>query len=197
MDTTGISNGRPYLEITTRAAKLHIYNKRPTFRIRRVKPVMRVEKKAPTFKVNWLNVRAQTGRASALRMAEQQNDEAYKKTMEAIARISQKGDRLMQIQNKGNEFARISRERMREVIPDINIGLMPPQTLQMEWDIGYFRIEWSEHAMEIEWDVDTSPDIYVEPYVVEVRVRNHPPVRIKVNRSAVRNTIGGKVDKKV
>lgn len=196
MDTLSISSGRPTLDITTRPAKVYIRNRRPVFRVRRSRPVMHVEKKAPSFKVNWLNVRAQTGIEYSSQISDKYNDEAFKRAMEAISQISRRSKNSMLLENRGNPIAGISKERISAAVR-LNNAPRRIQNPQMEWDLGYFKVEWTDQQVEIEWDVSSTPEITVEPHVVEIRVRNNPAVRIRVNKDAVRNAVGVRIDKKI
>jgi hypothetical protein len=189
MDTLGISNERPVLDITTRAAKLHIRTRRPVLKIKRAQPVMRVERRAPAFKVNRLNVRAQTGIAYSSHIAEQYNDDAFRATMEALAQISHK-----------NNVLKLDSHVKPVVTAVKTAAVSTPKRVeggQVEWDLGSFRVEWSVQQVEMEWDVSARPEITVEQHVVEIRLRNHPAVRVRVNKDAVRNAVGVKVDKKI
>lgn len=197
MDTLSITNVRPVLEITRTPAKLNIRTKRPVLKIKHSPAYMYVSRKAPTFKLNWLSVRSGIGLTPAVQMARHYADEAKQKVMQAVQNIVQNGDYMSHIEADNNPIAKIAEERLLSAGPDINIGLTLPQKEELEWDLGYFRIEWSRHLTEIQWEVDTKPEIYVEPYFIEVRIQNHPEVKIKVSRNSTRNTVGSRVDKKI
>lgn len=197
MDTLSITNVRPVLEIIRVPAKLNIRTKRPVLKIKHSPAYMHVNRKAPSFKLNWLSVRSGIGLTSAIQMTRQFADESKQKVMQAIQNIVQKGDYMSHIEANNNPIAEIAEERLQSANADINIGLTLPQKEELEWDLGYFRIEWSRHLTQIQWEIDTKPEISIEPYSVEIKIQNQPVVKIKVNRNSIRNAVGSKVDKKI
>ena len=49
---------------------------------------------------------------------------------------------------------------------------------------------------QIEWDVQTKPEIIVEPHRIDIRVARHPQVVIRVKHLA-KNSTGTRIDKNI
>lgn len=196
MNSLSIHTERSVIEITTRPAKLIVENSMPRFRIRREPPAMKINRKMPEFDVNWDYVNATSGRMSPVQIAKNMLEKGRLKTFEAIGSIVQRGDIL---KDSTDELA-ITKVAVAVTVndmPKLNVGLMPKERARIEWDPGYCTIEWTDPVLQIEWDSDFRPTVEWEPYSVEVRLRNHPLVHIRVNMENIPEPVGRRVDQKI
>ncbi|MDL2224963.1 DUF6470 family protein [Eubacteriales bacterium OttesenSCG-928-M02] len=182
MDRIRIRSERAALEITTQPSKMTIQTARPKFSVRNVRPVMRVNREAPTFKVNWMEVRSsQSGISPPIRYSKENASRGQQLLMEGVGRIAQEGDKMSRVDLQ-QTIPRIIRQRYMSKMPELNIKSVPETPAKIEWSEGHMQIEWEDYTMELDWDMGSSPVIDVEPYVVEIKLRNHPSVKIWVER---------------
>ncbi|MDL2289328.1 DUF6470 family protein [Clostridia bacterium OttesenSCG-928-F22] len=198
MDTISIKTTKPVMEIRSEPARLHISNNRPVFRMKNVMPIMRVHRKDPKFRVMWDEVKKKAIPRSPLKYNRDYASRAEMKAMEAIGIIASQYDRLAHIENgPAASIPVVIKDRVQPEQPETNFGLIPSEKARIEWEEGEIVIEWTNGDLEIEWDMSGGPTIEVEPHVVEVRIRNHPSVKITVNRDRRKNDVGDKVDKRI
>ena len=190
MDTLSISQARPALEIRTTPAKLNITNRRPVLRIKRSPANMHITKKKPTFKVNWRNVHSGVSAAQPVRAVQRLTGDSLQKAIRAVGMIARSGNTLVNLEGYGNPIGAIAADRAES-----ETEMTVPSGETLAWEPGYFKVEWSRHITEIEWDVPTRPEIKVEPHSVKIKVVSRPEVSIKVRKGAGRSTPGTNVDK--
>ncbi len=173
-----ITTQRAQIEITTHRSSVEITQRKPKFRMRRVPAQMKIEKRAP---VMYLDRTAQWKAlhiGSVLQAARAFYQQSLSVGLEAIGDIAREGDELMRIENTGNSLADLAAQRTEDVQGDLTMSMMPLPDVQ--WDPGYFSINWSQHQLEMEWDVSTKADIRFEPGYVEIRMVKHPEIVIRV-----------------
>lgn len=194
MNVLSIHTERAQLEIHTEPAKVTISNTMPTFVIKHTKPEMRVVRKMPQFNVEWeevpgtdsqfevLELSRQFGgsSASATRNSRTDSTEALKTTLS--------GNALSGIVEKSNSLSKPQ---------EINRRRAAKKRANIEWDQNVFEVQWTKPGIEIEWDVGEGPVIEVEPYYVEINLKQRPSVVIRVNTEALRNGVGDRVDERV
>lgn len=89
-------------------------------------------------------------------------------------------------------------EKRLDETPSINdVNAVIQQQMDVEWDKGYFEVDWTQGSMEIEWDLQSRPDIQVEPHSVEIRLRHNQNIVLKIREKAIKKALGNKVDKRV
>lgn len=195
MNVLSIHTERAQLEIHTEPAKVTISNARPTFVINRTRPEMRVVRQMPQFNIEYEEVPGTGVQLEALQLSPHlrgastpaASKDAQTKSTEALKTILS-GKALGEIVSKNNTLAKpqeVSRRRVAE------------KRASIEWETGVFEVQWTRPSIEIEWDVGGGPVIEVEPYYVEIRLKNQPSVVIKVNNENLRNGVGDRVDEKV
>ena len=196
MNSLSIHTERAVIEVTSRPAKMYIEHKRPTFKINRSLPKMKIERKLPSFDINWDEVRASSGAASPFQLSKEFSEKGKQKAWDAIRSIVERGDILKDVTDPA-AFEKIAVSVSVKDMPELNIGLMPKEKARIEWDPGYCTIEWTDPVLQIEWDKDFRPQIEWEPYAVEVRLRNRPLVKIRVNLEHIPGAVGVKVDQEI
>lgn len=195
MNVLSIHTERAQLEIHTEPAKVTISNARPTFVINRTRPEMRVVRQMPQFNIEYEEVPGTGVQLEALQLSPHlrgastpaASKDAQTKSTETLKTILS-GKALGEIVSKNNTLAKpqeVSRRRVAE------------KRASIEWETGVFEVQWTRPSIEIEWDVGGGPVIEVEPYYVEIRLKNQPSVVIKVNNENLRNGVGDRVDEKV
>jgi hypothetical protein len=193
-----VSTSHPQLQIKTRAAKLNIRQKRPRFVIRHKRPKMEIRKKAPVFKI----VRsASSARAKGEPVPVVQISRRFTGAGTSASNRSNFTERIVSYATdyatalddiRGQE---LESSALDKIAAENTKKSAPPDTLAIEWDRGYFEIDWTKDIMEIEWDIDSSPEIYVEPYDIEVKIKNNISTRARAK--AMHMFPGTKVDRKI
>jgi hypothetical protein len=162
-------------------------------RMRRVPAQMRIEKKGPVFHVDRTQTQQALHIGPMLQAAQAFYQQAYQDGLSAIGDIASRGDEMMWIGNNSYSLADIAAQRAMDDQGELNTSMLPPAELQ--WDPGYFNINWSAHSLEMEWDISTWADIRVEPGYVEIRMAKYPSLVIKVKYDENDKTGGKLVDK--
>lgn len=180
---------QPRLEITTERAQIEIITHRPTVEIVRRKPQLRVtrspaqmhiEKKAPVMKLDRTAQWQALHIGPVMQQAQAMYRQALSDGLDAVGSIAGEGTALMDIQNSGNTIAQLAQQRLDSNDGgDLNTSMLPPPEVQ--WDPGYFNVNWTAHQLQLDWDVSTWADIRVEPGYVEIRMAKYPSLVIKVH----------------
>lgn len=193
MNVLSIHTERAQLEIHTEPAKVTIRNTRPTFVINHTRPEMRVVRQMPQFDIEWEEMPGTGSQIEALQLSRQFSGasraakDSQTESTEALKTILS-GSALDGIVEKSNTLAKpkeLSKRRVAE------------KRASIEWETGVFEVQWTKPGIDIEWNMGEGPIIEVEPYYVEIRLRQQPLVVIRVNREALRNGVGDRVDEKV
>lgn len=193
MNVLSIHTERAQLEIHTEPAKVTISNARPTFVINRTRPEMRVVRQMPQFNIEYEEVPGTGAQLEALQLSRHLSGmstpaaDSQTESTEALKTILS-GKALGEIVSKSNTLAKpqeVNRRRVAE------------RRANIEWETGVFEVQWTTPSIEIEWDMGGGPVIEVEPYYVEIRLKNQPSVVIKVNNENLRSGVGDRVDEKV
>lgn len=198
MDAIKINTSRAELDIKTTPAKLNIEHPKPKMKVTHKRASFRTKRTLPTFKLNWDKAREGVGLPVGFLHAMQKHAaESGNKTLEAIAAIAQRGDQKANFYTRQSAAAEISRADMRKKIPEVNVRSNQPGLPEVEWENGSLVVEWQNYQLHIEWEIE-KPVVQVEPYSVEIKVRNRPKVTITVDPDHVpKQPSGRRVDKKV
>ena len=194
MNVLSIHTERAQLEIHSEPAKVTISNSRPTFVINHTKPQMHVVRQMPQFNIEWEEIPGTGGQAATVQLSRQfgggsasQSSTEQTESAEAIKTILS-GDALGGIVKESNTRARPT---------ELKKQLVPQKRASIEWETGVFEVQWTKPSIEIEWDTGNGPTIEVEPYYVEIHLKNQPSVVIRVNHENLRNGVGDRVDERV
>ena len=190
-----ISQGSPVLSITTRAAKVNIRQRRPKLTIRHQKSKMRIRRKAPVFRINRSVSNIKIKKIPIVQISKR----FVRGPVIAASKYSEKfllDDNKLNIYDDSlNNTEMMMSEPIEIVIPENNTKTISLETMNLEWDNGYFEIDWTQSAMEIDWNMDILPEIQVEPHEVEIHVRNNIKRNFKIKK--LKDSIGAKLDKSV
>lgn len=197
MNGISISSQRAKLSIESTRAQLNISNPRPRMYVRSKPARMSIDRKAPTFKVNWEKVRSESGLTPPVRFAVTKGQQAYQEAWDAVGYIAEKGTRMMDM-NSGDVVAQLAYERSQPRRMEANLGRMPENLPEIEWDMGYFSIDWEAYELIIEWDMTGSgPKITVDPHSVEIRLSQYPNVTIHFEPDFLNEHVKRKIDRKI
>ncbi len=175
-----ITTTRGQLDITTQKAKVQIRRRRPTLSVVRNRAAMTVNRKLPTMRVSREQIAQLLGRGPVLKSASEAYQTAFQNGLDAVARIASDGTQLSQIESGSSVGALTQQNMLAQTEPlELNTMSLPPPTI--EWEPGYLNIDWSPGSLHMQWDVSAWADITVEPHHVEIRLKKHPEVAIKVH----------------
>lgn len=191
MNVLSIHTERAQLEIHSVPAKVTISNTRPTFVINRTKPEMRIERQMPQFKVEYEEVAVTDAQLEALELSRQFGggtaNKGQTKSTEALKTILD-GKAVKEIVTKSNTLAKPREAHKRRATE---------KRANLHWDTGVFEVNWTKPQIDIEWDIGSGPVVEVEPHYVEIHLKQHPSVVIRVDSEKLRNGVGDRVDEKV
>ena len=175
-----ITTERAQIEIITHKASVEINRRRPQLRITRAPAQMSIDKKAPVMKLDrtaqWQTLHI----GPVMKQAQEMYRQALSDGLDAVGAIASEGTAMLDIQNSGNTIARLAEQRMdQNSTGELSASMLPAPEVQ--WDPGYFNINWTAHQLQLDWDVSTWADIRVEPGYVEIRMAKHPSIVIKVH----------------
>jgi hypothetical protein len=196
MQGISITTQRAQLDIRTKRAELIIERPRPRMNVRTRRARMTINRRMPTFKVNWEQVRAESGLVPSIRFAIENGQFGSQQGWQAVGEIAQNGDRMMDSTGL-DVIADISRERSRRQRPEgeFNVAPMPRNLPQVEWDHGEFSVEWEPYELEVTWDMP-KPQIRFNPHTVEIKLSRYPLVKITYDPEFFEKRIK-KLDKKI
>jgi len=183
-------------------AKLNISMPKGQYDIKTEIPQMRIDSKLPSFKMNRQKINNEsglkaplalarsfrdTGRQAALRGARQAKDDGN-----FLANHRIPGEKLVPMLAKNKAMAKLSKNK------ELNIGLMPAASPEVDWDKGHMRVNWSEHSVVIDFSGDYKPQISVEQeYSVEVFLRTKPYIRVSVEEALSSARPGRYIDRNI
>lgn len=177
-------------------AQMNISFPRPEMHITQENAKMSVDRQNPTFKINRQNVLNESGLKSPEALASSYASEGQSAVLKATAKASQEGDYLAKVQQPGNRVVQIARQNSRQKSQkDINIGLMPKSSPEIEWTPGSMNINWSGHKLKIEWEGEYLPEMAIDPqYSVEVFLRTKPYFRVSLEEDTFSFGTGQNID---
>lgn len=204
MDATRVQSQRPVLEIKTTNAQMQITHSKPRLRIKQQRPTMKVDRENPTFKISRENVRRQVRRRLGGNVSPEFRRRAELRTYNALKQmsgLSGKKNELAKMsaleQNMASiELAQIEKAQYETPLEE-TMHAAEMDSPQIEWNEGHLSIEWSDYVLEIDWEDIGMPQIDVEPYSVEVSIRNQPVIRLRMNPRKVNDGVGKQIDEKV
>lgn len=171
--------------IKTTNAKLQIQNRRPKMKFSAPVPTMQADTKQAAFKVDWQRVRSESGLPGPITKGQQLAGEAQQQALEYTGQVVQDGNYIASTELGGNRVAAIEADRSFDRMPEINLGSMPQNLPNVQWEPGFIHISWSNTQMQVEWDNEYMPTFSVEPHSVEIFLRNQPYIRISVMEEPV------------
>lgn len=198
MNKITIISQRPQLDIKTTPAKLDIQRPKPKMRISHKRASFSAQRKLPRFKLNWDKAREAGGLPyGMLRALQNHAAQSNSKTLEAIAKIAQRGDMAANFHTGQSSAMQMARQAADEKLAEVNVRREQPGMPEVEWENGELVVQWQNYELHIEWDIE-KPIVQVEPYSVEIRLTNKPKVTISVDGDRLPKLPNGrKVDKRL
>jgi hypothetical protein len=182
-------------------AQLHIEQQRLQMKIKTELPKMEIDRKNPSFKVNRKKINSESGLKGTPDLSRDFRDRGRIGALRGARIAKEDGNFLGDVRNPGDRVGQLARKKTMSAIlkkKDINIGLMPKSTPEVEWDRGYLNINWSQHSIVIDWEGDYMPAVTIDPqHSIEVYLRTAPYFRILVAEGESPTMPGSLVDKEV
>jgi hypothetical protein len=177
-------------------AQMQITTPHPEMQITREDAQMTVESQMPQFKINRQRINSESGLMNPLDLNRQIAGSSQDTALKGTAKTAEDGNFAVKTQEQGNRIAQIARRRSRQSSQkDLNIGLMPKSSPEIEWDPGHVKINWSGHEIRIDWVGEYMPETVIDPpYSIEVYLRTQPYFRITVEAGADPFQVGQRVD---
>ncbi len=197
MAQLNITTVKPVIEIRTTNAKMQINSRRPRFKVSGEGTKLNISRKAPTFYMDTLQVKAERGTPSSEQQSIQLKAESQQAIMDGTARIATEGARVSALENTNDSVAEVLKSRETRRPTSINVGMVPSDRPPVEWDMGYFNVEWSPDTQTLEWQGEFKPQISVSPHSVEITIKEYGSIKITVDESKLPKVSGKKVDVKM
>ena len=203
MNRIDVSRTNAVLDITSRRAQLRITTPRPEMKVvRRSRTRMVVNRTAPRLHINWNKVRTLPMPAQRIDPRSHGLGDDYQVEVSRRAArqsgVSQHDDQWAQIRG-----ARLSRSRssmVRRAVAGSEVSPVQARAASiasaLEWELGKVDIDWEIERMQVEWSI-ARPRVEVEPYSVEIRLRNYPKVHISYNPDRVVKVMGKRLDRRI
>lgn len=185
--------------IKTERASIEIENSMPKLTIKRKQAEFRINSKPAKFKLDQSQYLVASGNMTTLFLSSTRFLKARQKTIEAIRRIAEEGDLLMEIEKNSKPIPEIARMNTTKET-SINIAKFPQN--KIIWEKGYFELEWTPHELEFEWEIN-KPVIKASRPKVEIYMKRWPSIEISVVTDSkpliekyIEKKIGKNIDRK-
>jgi len=182
-------------------AKMNIKCPRMQMKITTENTQMEIESKTPSFKINRKKINNESGLKAPSDFTKEYRDKGISGALKGAKTAGEDGDFLGDARIQGSRIAKLSRNKTLASATrkkQLNIGLMPQNSPEFEWDKGYMRINWSKHSIVIDWDGEYMPQLTIDPKnTIEVYLRTEPHFKVKVENSASPDSPGRYVDRAI
>ena len=202
MNRIQITREYAQIEVTSRRAKLNIETPRPEMKIvRSSRARMMVQRSAPRMRINWDKVRPITNQPMQPVRA-QSSSEDYRLDIDDRGYMQYRNatGSMVQAAVRGNRLARSRTDMIRNAAAQARSSplevRMQALASALEWELGSVHIDWEIDPLQIEWSV-SRPRIEVEPYAVEIRMRNYPKLHVSYNPEKVAQVMGRRIDVRI
>ena len=182
-------------------AQMHIEQQQMEMKIKTESPQMNIERRNPSFKVNRKKINSESGLKPTSELTKDYRDKGKTEALRGAKTAVEDGNFLGDVRKPGDRVGKLARTKTMSAIlkkKEMNIGLMPKSSPEVEWDKGYMRINWSKHSIVIDWDGEYMPKVTIDPkYSIEIYLRTEPYFRILVNDGEDPSIPGRLVDKAI
>jgi hypothetical protein len=112
---------------------------------------MEIEHTPSKLEMDSYEARADLDLKSVRRRIEDAAQDGYQAVLDGMARMSQQGDEMMNVQNNKDAIADIAHENSTQPVYDFNVVFLPrPGSFKISYDPGSLKINWTIHKPEIE-----------------------------------------------
>jgi len=182
-------------------AQMHIEQQQMHMTIKTESPEMEIERRNPSFKVNRKKINSESGLKPTSELTKSYRDKGKTGALRGAKTAVEDGNFLGDVKKPGDRVGKLAHTKTMSAIlkkKEMNIGLMPKSSPEVEWDRGYMRINWSKHSIVIDWDGEYMPKVTIDPkYSIEIYLRTEPYFRILVNEAEDPKIPGSLVDKAI
>ena len=189
------------LGVKVTRGEMQIVTPRPKMTITSEAPEMQIESKAPSFKVNWKKINSEIGLKAPPELARNFRNAGRQGALRGTKVAVEDGNFLGDLKRPGPRVPELARTKAMEEVTKIrqsNVGLMPENKAEVEWDKGYIRVNWSKHSIVIDCEGDYMPQVEIDPpYSIEVFLRTKPYFKIVVEEGESPMRTGQRIDKTV
>ncbi|MDR0491349.1 MAG: DUF6470 family protein [Oscillospiraceae bacterium] len=196
-----IDQKRAELGVKVTRAQMHISTPKPKMKITYEDPEMIIERQAPTFRVNRRKINAETGLKSPMELTYDFRNDGREGAFNAAKVAVEDGNFLGNVKDSGDRVARLAQNKaMASILKkrQVNVGLMPKEKAEIQWDKGYMRVNWTKHSISIDCEGEYMPQMTVDPpYSIEVYLRTKPYFRIVVQEAEDPNKPGSRVNEEI
>ena len=197
MPTIKVEQQFAQLGVNSTKAQLKITNRRRQMKVSSETPEVKIESKRPAFKINNKKIRSESGLKSTMELTLNARDDGRTGALRGTKMAVEDGNFLGETRNPGDRVGMLARKRTMERVgpKQINVGMMPESSPEVDWEKGEMHVSWSKHRIVIDWDGDYMPEVSVEPpHSVEVYLTQAPYVRILVEEGPPEEAAGANLD---
>ena len=182
-------------------AKMKITSPRMQMKITTEHPQMEIDRKAPSFRINRKKINNESGLKPPSEFTKQYRDDGISTALKYVKTVGKDGDFLGDTRIQGSRIAKLSRSKSMASATrkkQLDLGLMPKSSPDVEWDKGHMNINWSKHSIVIDWDGEYMPQLKIDPkHSIEVYLREEPHFRVTVEDMIAPNSPGRYVDRAI
>ena len=194
-----IDQGAPAIGINQSPATLRINSNRLRMRVTQENPEMRVEgDDVPRFRVNRARLNDEMGLSQPSEFSARKVQEGRAGAARATRRAVQDGRVLGEITNLTDGVPRLARMRTLEAIQAnaaFDLGHMPINRAEFEWDNNQTRVNWTNSTFIIDWEGEHMPTLTIDPrHSIEIYLRTAPYFRVLVSEGEDAAVSGRLVD---
>lgn len=162
------------MEMHVQNAKLEMENPRATLDITREKGGWTISSEPIKVKLDTFEARSSAGMKSPRTAVEEAADRGVRLGYEAIGKIAEDGNFLMDIHLKGNTIPNLAAQSM-DLTLDTMIGFIPSQGPDISWEGPDLQMKYEMDKLTFDWRINR-PQFTFIPGNIEMEIKEYPKV---------------------
>lgn len=165
------------MELHVENARLQLEQPSAQLDITRNSGGLTIESEPIRVRLDTFEARASAGLKSACRSIEEAAQKGVKMGYEAIGRIAEDGNFMMDIHLKGNTIPNLATKNL-DLNLDTIIGFIPSTKPEIEWDGPELQMKYDMDKLAFDWRVNR-PNVTFIPGNIEMEIKEFPKVIIE------------------
>lgn len=166
------------LEFRLQNARLQMKQPPAAVDIRRQKGGLQIHYKPGTLIMDTYDARSSMGLKSVGDAVREHARRGVQKAKQATAQIAKEGNRLAAIQNGGNAFVEIAKQRTAQPSESV-LSFLPAVPVNIDWRPQEFSMQYEMDKLHYEWRTNLAPQMEFIPVSLEYFVKQYPEVDIE------------------
>ncbi len=165
------------LEMHVNHAKLELEQPQAQLEITRDKGGLTIESKPIRINLDTFEARSSAGLKSVRTSIEEAAQKGERLGYEAIGRIAEDGNFMMDIHLKGNTIPKLAAKSM-DLTLDTVIGFIPSTGPEVSWNAPEMQMKYEMDKLAFDWRVNR-PNVTFIPGNIEIEIKERPRVIIE------------------